>query len=426
MQNIVKKAAVMIAVSGAAAAFGAPAFAPPTTIATAQRPAGVALADLNGDGARDLAVVVDAQDRVLVHLNDGSGGFGAPTAVFLPAGSGPDALLASDVDGDTDMDLVVVLKNNAQVVVLANTGGAFSARPAVATGAEPVSLQAGDIDGDGDADFVTANREGNSLTVLRNDAGTLVGSTVSAGEEPRDAAIGDLNGDGLGDLVCSNHRDRDISVMINTGAGFAARVNYPVNQTTRPAGVAISDLNGDGRADVATAISDDVAPNAAAVFFNSGGGVLAFAANYATGGLNPGMILAADFDGDGDADLVAANEDGGSVGVLDNNGAGEFAAPLVLTAGAHPGSMAVGDVSGDGLPELAVTNRDSNTTMVFGNEVTPPCRADFNGNGQVDFFDYLDFADAFSAEAPGADFDGNGQIDFFDYLEFVAAYSAGC
>jgi agmatine/peptidylarginine deiminase len=55
-----------------------------------------------------------------------------------------------------------------------------------------------------------------------------------------------------------------------------------------------------------------------------------------------------------------------------------------------------------------------------------PCPSDFNRDGQTDFFDYLDFVAAFSAEDPSADFDGNGQVDFFDYLEFVAAYDQPC
>jgi hypothetical protein len=56
--------------------------------------------------------------------------------------------------------------------------------------------------------------------------------------------------------------------------------------------------------------------------------------------------------------------------------------------------------------------------------VTNP--ADFNADGQIDFFDYLDFVQAFGDETPGADFDHNGQIDFFDYLDFVAVFDAGC
>ena len=55
-----------------------------------------------------------------------------------------------------------------------------------------------------------------------------------------------------------------------------------------------------------------------------------------------------------------------------------------------------------------------------------PCPADFNGDGQVDFFDYLDFVAAFAEEDPSADFNGDGQVDFFDYLDFVAAFAEGC
>ncbi len=54
------------------------------------------------------------------------------------------------------------------------------------------------------------------------------------------------------------------------------------------------------------------------------------------------------------------------------------------------------------------------------------CAADFNGDGVVDFFDYLDFVDAFSANAPSADFNNDGVIDFFDYLDFVDAFAGGC
>ena len=54
------------------------------------------------------------------------------------------------------------------------------------------------------------------------------------------------------------------------------------------------------------------------------------------------------------------------------------------------------------------------------------CVADFNGDTIVDFFDYLDFVDAFSANDPSADFNADTVIDFFDYLDFVDAFSSGC
>ncbi|MDX2147617.1 MAG: hypothetical protein SFZ23_08860 [Planctomycetota bacterium] len=54
------------------------------------------------------------------------------------------------------------------------------------------------------------------------------------------------------------------------------------------------------------------------------------------------------------------------------------------------------------------------------------CPSDFDGNGQVDFFDYLGFANAFGNDEPEADFNNSGQVDFFDYLDFASAFGAGC
>jgi hypothetical protein len=54
------------------------------------------------------------------------------------------------------------------------------------------------------------------------------------------------------------------------------------------------------------------------------------------------------------------------------------------------------------------------------------CGADFNCDAAVDFFDYLDFVNAFSESLTSADFNADGTIDFFDYLDFVDAFSNGC
>ena len=54
------------------------------------------------------------------------------------------------------------------------------------------------------------------------------------------------------------------------------------------------------------------------------------------------------------------------------------------------------------------------------------CAGDFNCDSSVDFFDYLDFVDAFTSGAANADFNSDGSIDFFDYLDFVDAFTTGC
>ena len=54
------------------------------------------------------------------------------------------------------------------------------------------------------------------------------------------------------------------------------------------------------------------------------------------------------------------------------------------------------------------------------------CAADYNHDGAVDFFDYLDFVGDFTAGQSAADFNSDGALDFFDYLDFVAAFTMGC
>lgn len=54
------------------------------------------------------------------------------------------------------------------------------------------------------------------------------------------------------------------------------------------------------------------------------------------------------------------------------------------------------------------------------------CTADVNGDGTLDFFDYLDFVSVFASQTAGADFNHDGEIDIFDYLDFVNAFAMGC
>lgn len=72
------------------------------------------------------------------------------------------------------------------------------------------------------------------------------------------------------------------------------------------------------------------------------------------------------------------------------------------------------------------TNFDFGVDNIFIEPLGGTCEADFNNDGTLDFFDYLDFAVAFDAEDASADFDRNSIVDFFDYLDFVAAIDAGC
>ena len=54
------------------------------------------------------------------------------------------------------------------------------------------------------------------------------------------------------------------------------------------------------------------------------------------------------------------------------------------------------------------------------------CRADMNGDGVLNIFDFIEFQNLFAAENFRADFNYDGQFDIFDFLEFQNAFAAGC
>lgn len=105
----------------------------------------------------------------------------------------------------------------------------------------------------------------------------------------------------------------------------------------------------------------------------------------------------------------------------------------------HTGASYI--VSGASSPQLTLTS------VAFGSQAglyvscvawndcggkhSPPvalnwCSADVNGDGVLDFFDYLDFVAMFAASEPESDFNADTVVDLFDYLDFVAAFAAGC
>ena len=161
------------------------------------------------------------------------------------------------------------------------------------------------------------------------------------------SVTGDLNGDGRPD-VASVGVDT-VSVFISKGDGtFQAPHAYLTGGD--PADAVIADLNGDGHPDVAVAEADGFV----STFMNGGDGTLGVRRDYAAGsdGFGPVSIAAADLDGDGSADLVAANGDP-SISVFHNTGAGTFAAQRdSRLTGGDAVSLAAGDLNGDARPDV--------------------------------------------------------------------------
>jgi hypothetical protein len=132
-------------------------------------PESVAVGDVNADGKLDIVSANSGSNTVTVLLGNGSGGFtpaeGSPFAV----GANPQSVAVMDMNGDGAPDIAIAnLGDNTITILMGNGSGGFTpaAGNPFAAGATPVAFAAGDFNGDGRPDIAIANIGGSSVTVL--------------------------------------------------------------------------------------------------------------------------------------------------------------------------------------------------------------------------------------------------------------------
>lgn len=125
----------------------------------------VASGDFNGDGFPDLVLgrvsAIDGGPPAdPVYLNDGSGGFLATTAL----GAAPTVdVLAGDVDGDGNADVVAINATGAHQVFTGDGSGGFSLGPALFVSPDPARAALASIGLGGHQDVVVVGKQGTSV-----------------------------------------------------------------------------------------------------------------------------------------------------------------------------------------------------------------------------------------------------------------------
>ena len=315
----------------------APSFSFPETFATGHSPASVTAADINGDGRRDLIVANQNDNTVSVLLNTTVAG-NAPsfsTQQTFAVGSGPRTVTTADINGDGKPEIIVTNQNGNTVSVLFNktspgaTVASFATQQTFTTGNSPSGLAVANIIGDGRPDLVVANQTDNTVSVLLNNTapgGTpnfFPQQTFATGNNPLAVTVADINGDGRPDLIVTNLNAKTVSVLLNTTTPGVTTASFSAQQTFAtgviPSSVTAADVNGDGTPDLIVANGSD---NTVSVLLNTtatGATTASFAAQqtFATGTL-PESVTVADINGDGEPDLILANDTSGTVSVLLN------------------------------------------------------------------------------------------------------------
>ena len=160
-------------------------------------------------------------------------------------------------------------------------------------------------------------------------------------------------------------------MLLGIGNGtFGAQTTFAAGNG--PWGVTTADVNGDGRADL---IAANRFSNNVSVLLGTGTGTFGAQTTYAVGNL-PRSVTTADVNGDGKVDLITANQSSNTVSVLLGNGDGTFGAQTSFAAGSQPFSATTADVNGDGRADLVVANQTGNTVSVLLNTFTPAASLD--------------------------------------------------
>lgn len=322
------------------------------------RPLAIASGDFNNDGFPDLAVSNSQADSVSILLNRGVLGAGkfrlvghftvrtdgaiirTDGAMSIPGSLNtlpllePGALVVADLNNDGRLDIATTNLAGRNVSVLRGNGDGTFGLPSLSfVGQHPISIVAGDWNLDGSIDLAVANNapegvpivEGSSIfiprytvSVLRNNNNATATFAPEVrhqvGPNPMQIIAADLNKDTLPDLLIANHAVSGAPAPIrswvsvlrnNVGGSFSPEVQIATDQA--PNSVAVADMNNDGMLDIVTV--HDYTPGSFAISTQNLNGVFTPFVTYSAGVVNaPNYVNAADYDRDGDIDLLSSSK----------------------------------------------------------------------------------------------------------------------
>ena len=298
----------------------------------------LATGDLDGDGDLDLAAALTGASQLAVAYQTAPGEFTFDPMTDIvgtfPLPFRPRSVAIGDFNDDGMLDLVSANAAGGNLTIfLQGPAGVFPSTPSFTLSnpgltEAPNTVLALDLDGDGDSDLAVANRgnnfgvSGGSVAIFLQVNGTFPTApqvsikTLLPQSRMVDLAAIDMDRDGDLDLVAADTFAGALLIVEQTSAGVFALSGQPISipgTPISPISVEAADFNGDGLNDLAAV---DRFSNTTVVFLQYAPGLFRHDPLVALAPLAPGgitrSITAADFDQDGDVDIVSADSVGGA------------------------------------------------------------------------------------------------------------------
>lgn len=377
-------------------AYGVLAFGNYVAFPTGSWPEAVAIADLNGDGKKDVVLTTSTysntnDNSVLVFFQNAQGGLDAP--VQYSAGAAAISVAIADFNGDGQKDIAVG-KKTLGIRVFWNGQGTFNTFTDYDT-QNAYKICAGDFNHDGLADVAGVGFSASQVDVFTQlSSGGLAFSArypATYGGN-NNVAAGEMNGDGWTDIIVMSgqtYAAPNVSVLLQNQSGFAPAASYTVGPNQLTKGIGIGDVTGDGRNDVVASYGGNSPTAKIAVFGQTSQGVLSLSTNYTSYDL-PQPVVIADVDMDGRFDVVTAHGGWYRAGVYLQTASGTlgpeqlFAIPYASSY--NPQGLAVGDINSDGRPDIVLADYLHGLIVLYNASTPPPIRIsriERTGNGAV-------------------------------------------
>jgi len=357
-------------------------------------------ADFDGDGHVDLCVVRSSPDPVAIPIlwGDGHGGFERGIDVVIPPWTS--RVDVADVFGDSRPEILVAHDNGRTeaTIIAVNATRRGSATTRVGVSQNQRHVVARDIDGDGDRDLLAAVSSG-AMVIRQRDDGSFASPENVPGDPLEVLDAIDLDRDGDLDIVGLSTADSptQINVFLGFGNGSFGRARRISTETDEVESMATLDVDRDGFPDL---VAGSIAVGEIVVFLGDGAGAFSLAERIPSRGGWIEDLLVADWNRDGRLDVTAADSrgDASAIVILTGTRDGGLRAATSLAPGSRVRRIASGDIDGDGLPDLigvdeSTSSADLPGLLVFPNR-TSIRSTDCDQNGVPDTCEALADCDA--------------------------------